>query len=91
MLSTQSWSWLIRIVVALLLPTVMCFGYYSLDAVQEQSGPLPLLVAVSYPLTILGLVAMAAILLSRRVSKRWLALAALCFALPAAILILVRS
>ncbi|MCV6611821.1 MAG: hypothetical protein OIF55_13685 [Amphritea sp.] len=46
---------LIKLIIMVLLPIVMCFGYYSLGRLSEASFGLSLVAVLSLPLCLLGL------------------------------------
>lgn len=87
MLTANTWTSLLRLAVALALPTMACFSYYTLNDLNEATGPSPLLVSLAYPLAIVGVIGIAAIWVSKRRSPVLLILAAVCFALPTSLLI----
>lgn len=49
-------DWLIRLVIIVALPTVSCFGYYTLDYIDTSKGWLVLLVIAAYPTALIGVV-----------------------------------
>ena len=84
-------QWLIRAAVAVAVPTIACFGYYSLESLGDDKGPWTLPVILAYPMALIGLIALAAQLLSPSRSKLVLWLSALCIVMPILFLFLVRA
>jgi hypothetical protein len=49
-------QWLIQLVVVMMLPTVTCFGYYSLEYLGEDKATWALPVMMAYPVALIGMV-----------------------------------
>ncbi len=60
--------WLIRVVIAVALPTVACFGFYSIDHLDQDNSVLILPTILAYPLALIGLIGLTKTLLSRQSS-----------------------
>jgi len=83
-------SWLLRAAVALAVPTIACFGYYSLAYVDQEGSAWSTLVILAYPTALIGLVGVVAVLVSRRRSRALLWLAFVCLAVPLVFLLVLR-
>jgi hypothetical protein len=84
-------QWLVRLAVVVAVPTMACFGYYSLETHGDARGYWTLPVVLAYPAALMGLIAFVAALTSRRRSRGKLWLSALCFIVPSVFLLLLRS
>ena len=82
--------WLVGIAVAVAVPGIACFGFYTLDAVGEAGRRWAALVILAYPLALVGLVSLVATFFSARRTALRLLVSAICFAVPALFLLLVR-
>ena len=82
--------WLIRLAVIVALPTIACFGYYSLDYVGQERGVLATLTVLAYPTAIVSSIGVVAVLLSRKRSRALLWLTSLCLAGSIAFLLILR-
>jgi hypothetical protein len=71
-------------------PTVACFGYYSLENLDDVHAALASIVVLAYPTAFLGLMWLFATLSSGRRSRPHLWLASLCLALPTLLLVAIR-
>lgn len=80
----------LRIAVGVAVPTIACFGLYSLNGVVAEADAATTAVILAYPLALIGLIGMAALALSGSRAKTWYVMAGLCFALPAGFLAYVR-
>jgi len=89
--STGVSQWLIRLVVAVALPAVTCFGYYSLEYLDADESIWSLPVMLAYPVALIGLVGFSSTLFSTEYSRLALSLWALCIIVPIAILLWVRA
>ncbi len=49
-------QWLTRLVVIIALPTIACFGFYSIDYLDQENSYLILPTILSYPLALIGLI-----------------------------------
>ena len=83
--------WLIRVVVAVAIPTMACFGYYSLERLGEGLEGWAVPVVLAYPAALIGLVGFVMAWNSPRRSIPKLALCALCIVVPILFLLWVRS
>ena len=84
-------QWLIKLVVAVALPTVTCFGYYSLEFLGEDKGIWALPVIMAYPVALIGLVGLFRAFLSSGRTRLSLSLWALCIIVPITLLLWVRA
>ena len=48
--------WLIRLVIVVALPTLMCSAYYSLARLNDSQSHLVLPVIIAYPIALIGLI-----------------------------------
>jgi purine-cytosine permease-like protein len=83
--------WAIRLLVAVALPTVACFGYYAVSALDERHFVAALFVALAYPLALIGVVGLLSALLSSRRTRTKIMLWSLVIALPVMLLVVVQS
>jgi hypothetical protein len=87
-------SRLLRSALAVMLivgtPSVACFGYYSLESLGDVHGALASIVVLAYPMAFIGLVWLVTTLSSARRGRPHTWIAALCFALPALLLLAIR-
>lgn len=49
-------EWLIKLIIIVALPTVTCFGFYSVDHLDSNNSLLILLVILSYPVALIGII-----------------------------------
>ena len=84
-------EWLIQLVIIVSLPTVSCFGYYSLEFLEEKKSMVVLLVIISYPVALIGLVGLFRSLISPERTKLALSFWGLCLIMPTIIIIWVRA
>lgn len=82
--------WLAGIAVAVAIPSIGCFGYYTLQDLGEAGTRWAALVILAYPVALIGLVWLVATSFSPRRTKLRLLASALCFTVPAGFLLLVR-
>jgi hypothetical protein len=83
-------QWLIQLVIVVTLPTVTCFGYYSLDYLGEDKAIWALPVMMAYPVALIGIVGLFRALRLPVCSRLKLSLWALCIIVPVIILLWVR-
>jgi hypothetical protein len=89
--TTSPLHWLYAVLPIVAVPSIACFGYYSLDSLGDvSSGTGRTLIVLAYPLALLGLVGLLAAAFSPSRPPWWVWSAAACFALPAAALVLIR-
>jgi len=79
---------LLRCAVAACLPTIACFGYYTMEKLGNDNPPWSVVAVLAYPAAIVGLIGIAATLLSRRRSHSMLLVASACLTLPAIFVLL---
>ncbi len=78
-------------IVVVAIPTVACFGYYSLDGLGEDQGVWGLAVILAYPTALIGFIGLAMALLSPRSSRLRYGLWMLCILVPVIFLLWVRA
>jgi hypothetical protein len=83
-------QWLIQLVVVVALPTVTCFGYYSLEYLGDDEAIWGLPVMLAYPVALIGMVGLFRTFRSSRRSSRALLLWTLCIIVPGALLLWLR-
>jgi len=83
--------WVVAAILIVAAPSIACFGYYSLAAAGEIGAAAGTLIVLAYPAALFGLCGLVATGLSPRRTPLRLWAAALCFALPAALLLLTRA
>ncbi|MEH6626367.1 MAG: hypothetical protein V7739_07980 [Motiliproteus sp.] len=84
-------QWLIRIAIAVALPTVACFGFYSVDYLDEKNSALILPTILAYPVALIGLIGLARALLSPPPSRNNIVMWALVILIPITFILFVRS
>jgi hypothetical protein len=90
MTSSSIPRWLVGVVVAVAIPSIACFGYYTLEDLGETGHRWATLVILAYPTALVGLVWLVATCASVHRTGVRVAASALCFAIPASFLLLVR-
>jgi hypothetical protein len=89
--TTSPLHWLYGVLLIVAVPSIACFGYYSLDSLGDvSSGTGRTLIVLAYPLSLLGLIGLMASAFSPVRRSWWVWSAAFCFAAPAAVLVLIR-
>jgi hypothetical protein len=83
--------WLVGAILMVAMPSIACFGYYSVSSLGEASGAASMLIVLAYPMALIGLCALVATAMSQQRTSRRLWTAALCFAVPATFLLLIRN
>lgn len=83
--------WLAGAILIVAAPGIACFGYYSLADAGAVGAGVGTLVVLAYPAALLGLCGLVAAGLSPRRTPVRVWAAALCFAVPAAFLLLIRG
>jgi hypothetical protein len=83
-------QWLIQLVIVLALPTVTCFGYYSLEYLDEDEAIWALPVMIAYPVALIGMVGLFRVLRSQGRSRLALSLWTLCVIVPVMFLLWIR-
>lgn len=83
-------SWLIRVAIMAIVPTIACSAYYSVEYLGRKEATWTLPVILAYPLALISLIGLAAELLSPQRSKLKLGFSAFFFIVPLAFLLLVR-
>lgn len=82
--------WLVGIAVAATVPSIACFGFYTLDAVGEVGRRWPMLVILAYPVALIALISLVATSFSAQRTKPRALISAICFVAPALFLLLIR-
>jgi hypothetical protein len=82
---------LIKLAVIVVVPTMACFGYYTLDALPPARTGWAIPAVLAYPACVIGGVGLVCALRAPRRSPSVLALWALCVALPGALLFWLRG
>lgn len=90
MSATDHVSRLLRVAVMLALPTLTCFGYYTLDGLPAERNAWAIPAVLAYPLVLIGAVGLMSALRAPARSRLALALWALCTAVPLALLTWLR-
>jgi hypothetical protein len=81
---------LLRLAVAVALPTVACAGWYTLDDLHPEHSAWAVPVVLAYPLLLIGAVGVVSQWRSPRRSALRMGLSAACIVLPAIVLWIVR-
>ena len=82
---------LIKLAVIIAVPTMACFGYYTLDALPDSKSAWAVPAVLAYPAAVCGAIGLVAALRAPQRSTRMLALWALCIAAPCALLLWLRA
>lgn len=82
---------LLKLAVMVLVPTMACFGYYTLDALPPARTAWAIPAVLAYPVCVIGVSGLVAALRVPRRPPRVLAVWALCIALPGALLFWLRG
>jgi 4-amino-4-deoxy-L-arabinose transferase-like glycosyltransferase len=84
-------QWLIRFAIAVALPSIACFGLYSLDHVAEDNSSWTVPVILAYPAALIGLGGLAMAVLAPRRSNVKIWWWAIGVAIPVMFLLVVRA
>ena len=90
MISPSIPRWLVGIAVAVAVPSIACFGFYTLNVVGEVGKRWPTLVILAYPVALVGLISLVITSFSAQRTRLRVLVSAICFAVPALFLLLVR-
>ena len=90
MISSSTLRKLIGLAVAVAVPSIGCFGFYTLDAMGETGKHWPTLVILAYPIALVGLVSLVVTAFSSQRTTLRLLISAIFFIVPALFLLLVR-
>jgi 4-amino-4-deoxy-L-arabinose transferase-like glycosyltransferase len=82
---------LIRIAVMVAVPSIACFGYYSLAGVGDQSGPWVVPMILAYPLALIGAIGLGMALLAQKRSTKRIWIAAACLVVPVVFILFMRA
>ena len=82
---------LVKLAVVIAVPTMACFGYYTLDGLDPDRSGWAIPAVLAYPLMLVGVVGLATSLRSARPSRSRLALWGLCVLAPLALLLWLRA
>ena len=91
MTSPNKLAALVRLAVMLLVPTMACFGYYTLDGLDPARSAWAIPAVLSYPAALVGLIGMVSTLRVPQPSRARFVLWSLCLVLPVALLLWLRS
>jgi hypothetical protein len=85
-------SLIVRLAIAVALPTIACFGYYALDDLAPEHSAWAVPVVLAYPLLLIGVVGCVAQWVApQKRSAVLMGLSVACVALPALLLWAVRA
>jgi hypothetical protein len=90
MASTNVLPGLARLAVVIMVPTMACFGYYTLDALDESRSAWAIPAVLAYPAALIGLVGLVSTLRAPSPTRTRLALWALCLLAPVVLLLWLR-
>ena len=83
--------WLIRLAVAVVVPTIACFGLYSSEYLdQEASSFIQSVAVLAYPIALIGLLGLGSVFLSPNRSRKRLLVWGLVILVPVLFLMLIR-
>jgi len=75
----------------LLVPTMACFGYYTLDGLAPSRSAWAIPAVLAYPSALVGLLGLVSTLRAPRPTRTRFVLWSLCLVLPVALLLWLRS
>jgi hypothetical protein len=78
---------LARLTVMLLVPTMACFGYYTLDGLDPARSAWAIPAVLSYPAALVGLLGLVSTLRAGQPTRVRVLLWSLCLTLPVALLL----
>ena len=81
---------LLRVAVMLALPTLACFGYYTLDALPAERSTWAIAAVLAYPSVLIGTIGLVSALRRQPRSNRSVALWTMCAAVPLGLLTWLR-
>ncbi len=84
-------EWSIKLIIVVALPTVSCFGYYSLGHLDSNKSIFILPVILSYPVALIGIVGTFRVLYFPEKTKIKLWFWILCIVVPVMIQVMIRS
>ncbi len=91
MASPKKLAALVRLAVMLLVPTMACFGYYTLEGLDPARSAWAVPAVLSYPTALVGLLGLVSTLRAPQPTRVRLLLWSLCLMLPVALLLWLRS
>lgn len=91
MTSPNPLSRLARLAVMLLVPTMACFGYYTLDGLEPNRSAWAIPAVLAYPTALVGLLGLVSTLRTPSPSCTRFVLWSLCLVIPVALLLWLRS
>ena len=91
MTSPNKLAALVRLAVLLLVPTLACFGYYTLDGLDPARSAWAIPAVLALPIALVGLMGLVATLRTPRPTRTRCVLWSLCLVLPLALLLWLRS
>lgn len=90
-------SWIIPLIIAVALPTIACFAYYSLDELNSpgqfgvENRFWTLAIILSYPASLIGLIGLIIALSAPQKSIMKYCLWGICMLIPMVFLLLARA
>ncbi len=90
MISSGLTRLLAGIIIAVALPSIACFGWYSMDSVQNASTALRAMVVIAYPAALIALTLLMLAFISARRSRLQVWASALSLALSVAVVLIAR-
>ncbi|MGC2459267.1 MAG: hypothetical protein WA435_14885 [Gallionellaceae bacterium] len=82
---------LVGVILVVAMPSIACFGWYSLGSTPNASAFVRAMVVAAYPAAIISLALLVLALSSPKPSRRRVWVSALCLALTLAIVFVARS
>jgi hypothetical protein len=82
---------LVRLAVVIMVPTMACYGYYTLDALDTSRSAWAVPAVLAYPTALIGLIGLVSATRPPRRSTLVLTLRALCLVGPTALLVWLRA
>ena len=82
---------LVRLAAVIMVPTMACFGYYTLDALDASRSAWAIPAVLAYPMALIGLVGLVSTLRAETPTRARLALWLLCLVAPVVLLLWLRS
>ena len=91
MAPNNSLTRLTRLAVVVLVPTMACFAYYTLDALDPGRSAWAIPAVLAYPTALIGLIGVVSTLRATQPTRTRIVLWSLCLTAPVVLLLWLRS